>query len=142
MLNKRFCKVQTTLVDNFSIPLITEEEVMKLIGNLGENKATGLHGVSAKLLRLAGPVLFKPITKILNLSISTGQFPTTWKLGKVTPIHKSGNRYDQNNFWPITILYALRKILEKQVHNYFLQIFTRSLSIIYCSVWCSCNAFM
>ena len=118
-LLKDFVKSKLNHLDNFSIPLITEEEVMKLIGNLGENKATGLDGVSAKLLRLAAPVLCKTVTNILNLSISTGQFPSTWKLGKVTPIHKSGNRSDQNNFRPITILCALSKILEKHVHNYF-----------------------
>ncbi len=111
-LLKDFVKSKLNPHDNFSIPLITEEEVMKLIGNLGENKAIGLDGVSAKLFRLTDPVLSKPNTNILNLSISTGQFPTIWKLGKVKPIHKSGNRSDQNNFRPITILCALNKILK------------------------------
>ncbi len=106
-LLKDCVKSKLNPLDNFCIPLITEEE------------EEGLDGVFAKLLKLAGPVLSKPITKILNLSISTGQFKTTWKLGKVAPIHKSGNRSDQNNFQPITILCALSKILEKHVHNYF-----------------------
>ena len=84
-----------------------------------ENKATGLDGVSAKLLRLAAPVLTKTVTHILNQSILTGHFPTSWKLGKVTPIHKSGNRSDRNNFRPITILCTLSKLLEKHVHDGF-----------------------
>ncbi len=62
-LLKDFVKSKLNPLDNFSIPLITEEDVMNLIGNLGENKDTGLDGVSARLLRLAGPVLSKPITK-------------------------------------------------------------------------------
>ncbi len=41
-----------------------------------ENKATCLDGVSAKLLQLSAPVLSKTITRLLNLSIATGTFPS------------------------------------------------------------------
>ncbi len=78
--------------EKFIIPLISEDKVTKLLANLEENKATGLDEVSTKLLQLSAPVLYKTITRLLNLSIDTGSFPSTWKIGKVSPIHKSDNR--------------------------------------------------
>ncbi len=61
--------------DKFSIPLINEEKVMKLIAN-----QVWMEYSLLKIFRLAAPVLTKPITNILNLSISTGHFPSEWKL--------------------------------------------------------------
>ncbi len=96
----------------FSIPIMSEDQVLKFLGDLNETKTTGKDGVSATLLKLAAHVLAKPLANILNLSIKTNQFPTQWKTGRVTPIHQSGNRSDQNNFRLITILCTLSKSLE------------------------------
>ncbi len=96
----------------FRIPIMSEDQVLKCLGDLDERKTTGKDGVSAKLTKMAVNVLAKPLTNILNLSIKTNQFPTQWKTGRVTPIHKSGNRSDQNNFGYITILCTLSKIIE------------------------------
>ncbi len=54
---------------------------------------------------------------MLNTSINTGHFPTKWKMGRVTPIHKAGNKSECNTFRPITILCTLNKLLERHVHN-------------------------
>ncbi len=105
--------------EKFSIPIITEDKVTKLLANLEENKVTGLDVVSAKLLQLSAPVLSKTITRLLNLSIATGTFPSTWKIGKVFPIHKSDNRSEQNYFRPISVLCNLSKLMEKHIHESF-----------------------
>ena len=42
-------------------------------------------------------------------------FPTAWKIARVTPLFKSGDRTDINNFRPISILSVLSKIAEKVV---------------------------
>ncbi len=104
----------------FSIPSIQQERVHELRSDLDEHKTTGLDGVSAKLLRLASLILTRSITKILNTSINTGHFPTKWKMGTVTPIHKAGNKSECNNFKPITILCTLSKLLERHVQYHFI----------------------
>ncbi|MBL0687420.1 MAG: hypothetical protein JJV94_06320 [Sulfurospirillum sp.] len=73
---KNFIQSKIDPNEKFSIPLITQDKVTKLLANLEENKATGLDGVSAKLLQLSAPVLSKTITRLLNLSIATGTFPS------------------------------------------------------------------
>ena len=53
--------------------------------------------------------------KICNCIIKTGRFPDTWKVARVTPIHKKDSRDDISNYRPISILPIASKILEKHV---------------------------
>jgi hypothetical protein len=102
---------------SYKIPLMEEEKVSKLLSNLDVTKSTGIDGVSAKLLKLGASVLTKSITTILNISIKTGKFPSAWKIARVTPIHKSGNKSVKNNYRPISILATLSKPLERHIHD-------------------------
>ncbi len=67
---------------------MTKDFVQKQLTGLATNKATGLDGVGPKLLKMAAPVIAEPITRILNLSITTVIFPNIWKTAKVTPYTK------------------------------------------------------
>ena len=99
----------------FNIPLITEKDVRQIIDKLSSNKATGPDGMNVRTLKLISPVFARPLTKLLNLSISSGKFPTEWKTAKVTPLFKSGPRDIKNNYRPISVLSILSKVLEKHV---------------------------
>ena len=59
----------------------------------------------------------EPLAHIFNLSIQTGCVPDTYKIAKVIPIFKAGNKQDPNNYRPISLLPAFSKILEKIVYN-------------------------
>ena len=65
------------------------------------------------------------VTRIVNLSITSGIFPDLWKCVVVTPIQKSKDSAELTNFRPISVLPVLSKILEHVVYNqlvsYFLQ---------------------
>ena len=50
---------------------------------------------------------------IFNAAISKGVFPTDWKLSKVSPIFKKGDKEDPNNYRPIYVIQAVAKIFEK-----------------------------
>ena len=50
--------------------------------------ATGYDGLSVKMLKLAEPVISKPLTKLINKSIENSQFPSNFKIAQVAPIKK------------------------------------------------------
>ena len=56
-----------------------------------------------------------PLTKISNTSLETGEVPQKWKIAKVRPLFKSGDKKDINNYRPISLLPVFSKILEKAV---------------------------
>ncbi|CAB3982361.1 Hypothetical predicted protein [Paramuricea clavata] len=99
----------------FSIPEITSKDVQEIIDKLSNNKAIGSDGISVKLLKLIAPVFCEPLTKLLNYSIATNTFPSAWKMARVTPLYKDGERDQSNNYRPISVLSVLSKILEKHV---------------------------
>ena len=52
---------------------------------------------------------------LFNTSIETSQFLNYWKLARVTPIFKGGNRSDKSNYRPISILPVISKLFEKLI---------------------------
>ena len=52
----------------------------ELISNLSRSKATGVDGISVKILKLVSPVFSHPLTKLLYMSLDKGIFPTKWKI--------------------------------------------------------------
>ena len=79
--------------------------------------------ISAKILKIAAPVIAQSISKLLNCSIELGVFPDRWKIAKVTPLFKSGERDDINNCRPVSVLPVLSKILERHVHIHLYEYF-------------------
>lgn len=79
------------------------------------SKATGLDGISIRLLKLALPVISSTLTDIYNTSIVSGIFPNDFKMAKVNPIYKRESTHDRTNFRPISVLSILSKPLERHV---------------------------
>ena len=70
-------------------------------------------------LKFAGQHIIPALTHIINLSIETQQFPTSWKTAKIIPLHKKDDPLNPKNYRPVVILPILSKVLEKAV---FIQI--------------------
>ena len=58
---------------------------------LKPSKATGLDGISARLLEDAASTVSALLTTIVNCSISTSIVPAEWKHAKVVSLHKDGD---------------------------------------------------
>ena len=54
--------------------LCTEELVLNLISALNVKKATGVDAISARMLKATAPSIVPNVTKIFNLSLTTGRF--------------------------------------------------------------------
>ena len=94
----------------------TEEEVSKLLQSF-PNKQCSLDPIPTSLLKQCSSLLLPTITKIINLSLLTGTFPSSFKNSLVTPLLKKPNlnREDLNNYRPISNLSVLSKLTEKIV---------------------------
>ncbi|CAB3996609.1 Hypothetical predicted protein [Paramuricea clavata] len=110
-------KTTATSPHSFNFKEVDEVSVLQELSKLRTTKATGLDGISAKLLRDSAYIIAPYLTKIFNLSLRCGSFPDIWKKGRVTPIFKSGDPTSSNNYRPITILQTLSKLLERIVHH-------------------------
>ena len=96
---------------------ITQTEILNLLHGLVASKASGMDGISAKVLKIAAPVIAPSLALIFNQSISTGIFPSDWKIARVTPIFKTGAKHDMENYRPISVISIVSKIMEKLIYN-------------------------
>ena len=97
--------------------LCTEDEVLELLLALDTSKANGPDNISAKMLKSTAVSIAPVLTKLLNLSITTGKLPSAWKTSSVVPIPKTENRSDAKNYRPISLLSVTSEILERHIHG-------------------------
>ena len=116
---RHFIESQISPDTVFDIPQISVEDIQKELSGLEDSKAVGLDGIPPKLLRLSASIIARPLSYILNQSITTGIFPDEWKVAKVVPLHKKDSTQLKENFRPISVLSTLSKLLEHHVHKYF-----------------------
>ena len=102
---------------------------MDILKSLDISKATGPDEISTRLLKEAAPSIYKPLTKLFNLSLSQKQFPSIWKEAHVTPLHKKGEENLCNNYRPISLLSCTGKIMERVIFKHVFNFFRDNLVI-------------
>jgi len=93
----------------------TVEHVKKTISSLAPKQSCDVYGTSTKLIKHIGNEIALPLSHIFNLSLVSGEFPCKLKKCRVIPIFKSGNELECDNYWPISLLSSISKVLEKIV---------------------------
>jgi len=82
------------------------------------------------LIKRTSHLFTKPLTHVLNLSLSQGFVPSELKLAKVIPIYKSGDVKSLNNYRPVSVLPVFSKILERLMYTRLIE-FIDKHSIFY-----------
>ena len=124
---------------HFKFDVVTPEFIFDQICSFSNNKSTGIDNDCIRLLKLAAPVICHPLAYICNLSLFTSHFPAKWKVAKVTPIYKDGDKSDVSNYRPISVLPILSKILERVVHDQLYNYLTCNNILHPCQSGFRCN---
>ena len=74
-----------------SVHFIPNDVYHELV-NLDVSKACGPDHMTPKLLKLSAEFISEPLSKLFNLSMSSGSLPRDWTIANVIPIHKKGER--------------------------------------------------
>ena len=94
----------------------TNDEVLKHIMKLKNNSSSGPINVPNAFLKKIAAPLATVLADIINRSMSCGYVPKCFKVGKQTPVFKSGD-ISIKNYRPITVCSNISKILEKIVRD-------------------------
>ena len=136
-MHPSICKIRENIKEDksfsFSIHVVTESKVSKLIDKLQVKKATGADKLSCKILKLGKPVLQSPLTGLINLAIQTSTFPEHLKRAQVTPIHKKNDTLSKTNYRPVSILTTTSKLYEKVLSEQLSQYFDNILDQYMCA---------
>ena len=92
---------------------LKEEDICKVVMSL-RTKSCELDPIPTTTFKKLLPAILPLITKIVNLSLSEGQFIRSWKMAIVQPLLKKvGLRLIMSNFRPVSNLSFISKIIER-----------------------------
>ena len=84
-------------------------------------KSFGTDNISSYFLKLALPFIENSLAIVFNTSIETSRFPDSWKVARVAPIFKEGDKTGRSNYRPISVLPVISRLFEKLVANQLYQ---------------------
>ena len=102
---------------SLSLLTIDTDECHSRLSAINPHKSTGLDGIPASLLKTASLTIVSPLCSIINSSIQSGSFPSSWKCALVKLSHKGGSGDELSNYWPTSLLPVGSKILESVVKD-------------------------
>ena len=141
-MNNFFCSVGKELADKIDFvpnPLLTGEyevnankakfnfktikvkEIRAAFAKIKTAKSFGTDNISSYFLKLALPIIENSLAFLFNTSIETSQFPDSWKVARVTPIFKDGDKTEKSNYRPISVLPVISRLFEKLVFDQLYQ---------------------
>jgi hypothetical protein len=91
-------------------------ELFNIMNTLDTNKGTGSDDIPNLFVRECAGVLVEPLFEIFKKSLCEGIFPDLWKISRVVPIYKSGDRTCVENYRPISLLPCFGRLFEKMVY--------------------------
>ena len=94
----------------FGFSHVCVSEIMNNFENFVTNKAAGIDGLSGIFLNDGAKIMSKPISDLINLSISLQSVQESCKVAKLNPLFKK-------NVGPISLLPLISKVVEKVIHD-------------------------
>ncbi|PIK41927.1 putative RNA-directed DNA polymerase from mobile element jockey-like [Apostichopus japonicus] len=108
---------------------VSESYVSKLLQNCS-SASCDLDPVLTKIVKSVSATLLPSIIRLINLSITTGEFLESWKRAIVCPLLKKPTLPPElNNLRPVSNLKFISKLVEKVVANQVLQHCNRHCSL-------------
>ena len=96
---------------------ITIDNVFEVLSHLDTTKAMGIDQIPNCVLKFCSDSLCEPICYLFQQCINQSYLPSEWRIHKVTPIFKSGDKSSVKNYRPISLLCCISKVLELIVYN-------------------------
>ena len=106
----------------FQLKPVHPDTVDKIMRNMKNSRSCGLDNIDSYILKLVRKEIIAAVTHIVNLSITTSVFPSSYKISKVVPLYKSkGDRMEPSSYRPVALLPIISKILERCVYIQMLE---------------------
>jgi len=98
---------------------VSKDELQRLIISLDVKKSSGYDCISNFMIKKTCDVIVPHLVTLYNACLKQGVFPDNYKIAKVIPLFKGGDRENVNNYRPISLLPAFGKLFEKLFFLFF-----------------------
>ena len=109
---------------SFFVSPTDKTEIENVISSLDSNKSVRPNSIPTKILKLLKNDISSQLSEILDISFSSGVFPSILKTAKVIPVQKKDSKLDFSNYCPISLLSNIVKFLERLMYNRMYKFFS------------------
>ena len=124
-----FPDVVTTPTDVLSDIDISVSHVFHILINLDSSKAMGIDRIGPGVLRHCAEALCAPLHYLFSFSLRNQCIPSIWKVHKISPVFKSGDKHSVTNYRPISLLCSISKVLERLIYDKIIDFVLPKLSV-------------
>ena len=114
--------------EQFQFTHTNADSIQKSISKLQTKKATGVDGISAKILKSCSNTIAQPITDLINFSFDSHVFSNSLKQAQVIPIFQKKDPLDKQNYRPVSILPTISKLYERTIQDQLTEFFNNVFS--------------
>jgi hypothetical protein len=103
------------IVHSEEVNFMNEDAVTECLRELKTKNCEGFDRIPMRILKDGASVLGRPLSILFNKIYVTKAIPEQWKIAKIIPLHKKGNKRDLANYRPILNLCSTSKVFEKLI---------------------------
>ena len=90
-------------------------ELRSILKKRKGNRSSGIDYIDGYSIKIAAPLIEDILLHLVNLSIEKSEYPQLWKINKVSPHFKKGDRSCGENWRPVTDIVFVSKLAEAAV---------------------------
>ena len=111
-------------VSELSLRKITKTELWIILKKRKGNRSSGIDYIDGYSIKVAAPLIEDILLHLVNLTIDKSEYPQLWKVNKVSPHFKKGDKTLGENWRPVTDIVFVSKLAEaavlQQISEHFL----------------------
>ena len=112
-----FLRKRSEPIPSFNLKKISISILRKILKKRKGNRSSGIDYIDGYSIKLAAPLIENILLHLVNLSIEKSKYPNLWKVNKVSPQFKKGDKTKGENWRPITDIVFVSKLAEAAVFD-------------------------
>ena len=106
------------------------KEVERICLDLDPSKGPGHDDFSPSVVRSVAAEISVPLSRLINVCLEVGHFPSFLKVARITPVFKAGDPTQFGNYRPISVLSVFSKVFERVIQVRFVSFFEKQGHIL------------